>query len=130
MMVTILKSSPNIVRSSASTTSSKLTRCGRTPIIMSSISLLILFMLLTWQQYAGVVAVSTEELVSMIRDLKGTDERLMRWDASEHTSERQKEGACEKLLEVAEMLIKEKDDTRQRLACEYATWCITDSPVS
>jgi len=95
----------------------------------SSALFLSLLLIIAWLQN-HVLAVSTEELVGLIRDLKGTDERIMRWDASEHTAERQTEGACEKMPEVAALLVKEKDDTRLRLGCEYATWCITDNPVS
>ena len=87
---------------------------------------LLLISLLVWNSDASTV--STDELVKLIRDLKGTDERIMRWDASEHTAKLQADGSCSILPQVAELLVKEKDDNRWRLGCEYLTWCITDNP--
>jgi hypothetical protein len=75
-------------------------------------------------------ALTEAELVDMVRDLKGTDTRMMRWDATEYTAERQEGGACEKMPEAA-AVIKEgskEDNLRALLACEYATFCITDNP--
>lgn len=94
--------------------------------IMTPAAVILLILTFFWSGTA--VAVSTEELVGLIRDLKGTDERIMRWDATKHTAKRQQGGACEKLPEIAEILVQENDEERWRLACEYATWCITDNP--
>lgn len=92
---------------------------------MATLTLVLLFFAFSWR--TGV-ALSTEELVDLVRDLKGNDNRIMRWDATEYTAARQAEGACEKLPLATQLLVNEKDDERQRLACEYATWCITDNP--
>lgn len=128
MMVTIPRSSP---RSCASASTGYIASgLHRNRVVMALLTLVLLLLLTIGWQQATVVAVSTAELVTLIRDLKGTDDRIMRWDATEHTAERQAKGACEKLSEVTAMLVKEKDDTRLRLGCEYLTWCITDNPVS
>lgn len=98
--------------------------------IMIPVSLLVLF-LTVFALPPAAAAVSNDELAELIRDLKGTDERIMRWDATKHTAKRQQSGACEKLVQVAADLVQakqKKDDTHWRLACEYATWCITDNP--
>lgn len=101
---------------------------------MASLAILLLLLTVFWDGPSSAAALSTDELVELIRDLKGQDDRLMRWDATEHTAERQPT-ACQKLPEAAAMLVQEKDatdndaaDPRRRLACEYATWCITDNP--
>lgn len=78
--------------------------------------------------------ISANDLTALIHDLKGTDERIVRWDATDHTAARQEEGACEKLPLATAALVEEPeeddddDDVRRRLACEYAAWCIADNP--
>ena len=83
--------------------------------------------------FSVVEAVTTDELVQLIHDLKGDDDRIMRWDATEHTAKRQTGGACEKVPEVTAMLVEEaskkKNEERMRLGCKYLTWCITDNPL-
>lgn len=96
------------------------------------IPVLLVLLLTFWAWPSTAAAVSNDELAELIRDLKGTDDRIMRWDATKHTAKRQQGGACEKLDQVAADFIvqakTQKDDTHWRLACEYATWCITDNP--
>lgn len=105
---------------------------------MASFAILLLIVTLFLQESymnaAMAAAMPTDDLVELIRDLKGQDERLMRWDATEHTAKRQAKGACDRLPEAMTTVLlaketkKEEDDVRRRLACEYATFCITDNP--
>jgi len=71
---------------------------------------------------------SVEQLESLVNDIKGDDVRLMRWDATKYTHKRQSHGGCDHLPTALNTIIQSKDDKTQRLACEYATFCITDNP--
>ena len=66
---------------------------------------------------------TAEKLTEMITDIKGEDERLVRWDAGDRTFERQSDGACDILPEIATDVIVNNDGDLllQRLACEFAT---------
>jgi hypothetical protein len=73
------------------------------------------------------------ELEGLVQDVRGDDTRIMRWDASEHTAKRQAEGGCDSLPAALDLLtaksVLSADEEVKALACEYATFCITDNPV-
>lgn len=72
---------------------------------------------------------TSEDLAAMVKDIAGNDTRIVRWDASTHTVEKQNSGACDELSPIFERITdKSKDWEAKGLACEYATFCITDNP--
>jgi hypothetical protein len=92
---------------------------------------------------------TASDLRSLLTDIQGDDHRMVRWDATEHTADRQASvrGGCDiSLPDVWSTLLyhdiatttknnKEKKSVSpnnmievQGLACEYATFCITDNP--
>jgi hypothetical protein len=76
-------------------------------------------------------ALMTEgELNELIEDLRGEDMRLMRWDAAKHTKKRQQSGACDSLPKALAVISSSSSSSLlQGLACEYATFCVTNNPV-
>ena len=96
--------------------------------------------------------ISLAELSALVDDIRGDDLRLVRWDATKHTRRRQKEKsdndndlepcpvALPKALQVIGYYGQQQVDTdtvwtdeqalQVALACEYATFCITDSPTN
>ena len=85
---------------------------------------------LLWSTANTVVyALTSEELKKLLESVKGDDTRLFRWDASEHTAERQAAGDCAQLSDAAKLLIStDSSIDDKKLAAEYATFCITDNP--
>jgi hypothetical protein len=78
-------------------------------------------------------------LQKLIRRVRGNDHRLVRWDASSYTKRQQQSGgACDDLDKVWRLLQQplppmdqqqqQQEYIRRGLACEYATFCITDNP--
>jgi len=75
------------------------------------------------------------QLQSFVNRLRGDDNRLMRWDASDYTYEQQSNGGCENLNDVLNMLVNESlssivTDKAKVLACEYITLCTTENPYN
>jgi hypothetical protein len=91
-----------------------------------------LALFLSWSSTAttSVLAVTEERLLSLITELKGDDLRLIRWNAVEHTAEKQASGSCSELA-AATGVLKDGAATalHKKLAAEYATFCITDNPA-
>jgi hypothetical protein len=70
-----------------------------------------------------------EELIRWIDDLRGDDMRLMRWDATRHTRKRQSQGACDDLPNALHVILSTTTmENSKGLACEYATFCVTNNP--
>jgi hypothetical protein len=71
-------------------------------------------------------------LQTVVADLRGNDTRLVRWDATKHTAERQRQGSCQDLPDVLETILVHADQHSPEAvllaACEYVTLCITDNP--
>lgn len=69
------------------------------------------------------------ELQKLLDDARGDDTRLMRWNASRHTRKRQDEGGCNSLGDVLDIVTNSRADQQLKgIACEFATFCITDNP--
>lgn len=74
---------------------------------------------------------SVDDLEGLVEDIKGDDVRLMRWSASRHTRAQQLSGSCASLPVAMDTLLKASGSEAallQKLAAEYATFCITDNP--
>jgi hypothetical protein len=77
----------------------------------------------------GTGALTREALEGLIEDLRGDDLRLMRWDATKHTKKRQNDGACDSLQDALSVISSTSSSPlMQGLACEYATFCVTNNP--
>ncbi|VEU40430.1 unnamed protein product [Pseudo-nitzschia multistriata] len=77
--------------------------------------------------------ISPEELGRLIDELRGDDHRLVRWDATKHTRKKQRRGGCDELPRALDAVASEgrgvgASDGHKALACEFATFCITDNP--
>jgi hypothetical protein len=85
---------------------------------------------------------SSEQLLNLLNDVRGDDERLMRWHAKSYTRKRQHEGGCDDLPKALDVILdygrsaatttttrpssqKTIDVTN---AMEYTTFCVTDNP--
>eukprot|EP00536_Pseudo-nitzschia_multiseries_P018957 jgi/Psemu1/328948/estExt_fgenesh1_pg.C_34780001 len=103
-------------------------------------------------------SLSSEDLQRLIDDLRGDDHRLMRWDATRHTRKKQRRGgSCDELSNALGIVVAAAapppipgdgdgdggtrttttnttttivadEQHRVALACEFATFCITDNP--
>lgn len=105
----------------------------------------------TWsssEPAAIIQLLTSSELESLLDAIRGDDFRLVRWNASPHTVQAQHTGGCRALSDALTVIVhgkdeeeeekdaaKEKEDdnkaprkTAPGLACEYATFCITDHP--
>lgn len=77
----------------------------------------------------GSDALTREALEGLIEDLRGGDLRLMRWDATKHTKKRQNDGACDSLRDALALISSTSSSPQmQGMACEYATFCVTNNP--
>ena len=74
-------------------------------------------------------SLTTTEVKVLLEKIRGDDLRIMRWDASEHTTEQQGKGGCDSLDDVLKIIATSKDEELFAVACEYATFCITDNPT-
>lgn len=77
------------------------------------------------------VVLTADELRNLVHDIKGNDNRLMRWDALEHTRARQASGgSCDDSLAdaLSTLIVSSHSPEVQGLACEFATFCVTDNP--
>jgi hypothetical protein len=77
-----------------------------------------------------------DKLRSLIKDLRGEDHRLFRWDAHEDTAAAQKDKCGDDFVKALEMISSFHSSSGEAsdadllfgLATEYATFCITDNP--
>jgi hypothetical protein len=68
-------------------------------------------------------------LDEILNDLRGDDVRLIRWDAAEHTAERQRSGGCDRLREVLSVITDGTvSEEAKAKACDVATLCVTNNP--
>jgi hypothetical protein len=98
-------------------------------------------------QHQKLRVLTATELRSLITDVAGDDNRMMRWDATEHTASQQAPGGgCDALLDafftLLSVSVSRKKNAHnnspnspevievQGLACEFATFCITDNPAN
>lgn len=73
---------------------------------------------------------TTSELENFLDELRGDDKRLMRWSATQYTKQKQETGYCdERLPQALKTIALSSSSSDQGLACEFATFCITDNPV-
>jgi len=73
---------------------------------------------------------TSSELESFIDKLRGDDNRLVRWSATDYTKQKQNAGYCdEKLPQALKTIAQSLSTSEQGLACDFATFCITDNPV-
>jgi hypothetical protein len=93
-------------------------------------------------QHKKLRVLTATDLRSLIADVAGDDKRMMRWDATEHTASQQPVGgACDALPDafftLLSVSVSRKKNAHnnsfevkqvQGLACEFATFCITDNP--
>jgi len=99
----------------------------RTLLVMASVALvLVTTVFFSSFKSSSVSALTRSDLKLLLDDVRGDDSRLVRWDATEHTSRRQEQGACAELPAALDLIAdgQETDDVRA-LAAEYATFCIT-----
>jgi len=60
----------------------------------------------------------------------GDDQRILRYDTTKHTDQRQREGGCAMLKNVSAVIPSDQASLEAKgLACEYLTYCITDNPA-
>lgn len=76
----------------------------------------------------AIPLISKEELETKLEAVRGDDMRLMRWDATSHTKKQQKGDGCSVLSQALDVIQHSSDTRMQALACEYATFCVTDNP--
>ena len=70
-------------------------------------------------------------LEDLLADVRDEDYRIVRWDASEHTAERQFAGACDSLSAALDVIVDDAESHKLKaVAAEYATFCITDNPTN
>jgi hypothetical protein len=70
-----------------------------------------------------------DELHDLLQDVRGDDTRLVRWNARKYTKQRQEQGGCDALPQALEVVTSHKVVKQVKgIACEYATFCITDNP--
>lgn len=77
--------------------------------------------------------ISLSELTELLVDIRGDDNRLVRWDAAPDTAEKQKQAdgkhCGDKMLSVADLLFDKSSNTKTKQdACLYLTFCVTDNP--
>mmetsp|Transcript_14069 Transcript_14069/g.21493 ORF Transcript_14069/g.21493 Transcript_14069/m.21493 type:complete len:429 (-) Transcript_14069:141-1427(-) len=104
-----------------------------TYVVLCFASLLLLFIPRVSRAVTDVNDGSTltsSELQDLVLELKGDDNRLMRWSATDYTKQKQ-QSVCDEHLPKALQTIEtsSSDTSAQALACELATFCITDNPV-
>jgi hypothetical protein len=120
----------------------RLSRCK--PAVIMGYIVLVLFLLVGLAQVSSFSTtatimpfISTEELQERLADLRGSDVRLIRWDATGYTQKCQRASCQEGLPDALAVIMiagagsKNKDELLQHkagLACEYATFCVTNNP--
>eukprot|EP00546_Thalassionema_frauenfeldii_P009193 CAMPEP_0178921992 /NCGR_PEP_ID=MMETSP0786-20121207/15885_1 /TAXON_ID=186022 /ORGANISM="Thalassionema frauenfeldii, Strain CCMP 1798" /LENGTH=419 /DNA_ID=CAMNT_0020596265 /DNA_START=121 /DNA_END=1380 /DNA_ORIENTATION=- len=78
---------------------------------------------------AGANLLTASKLKNLIQEVRGDDLRLMRWSATKYTKQRQS-SLCDENLPLALRTISSSSSASiKALACEFATFCITDNPV-
>lgn len=103
------------------------TRLSYTFLMAISIFSFVLTFCILWSP--AQASYSTHELEGFLSNMRGSDDRLVRWDATEATLAKQQTGGCDALPAALAMLSQEVELTKQRLICEFATFCITDNPT-
>lgn len=99
-------------------------------IIMIAISLYLLALALIIFGSPVESALTRANLEDLLSDVRGDDYRIVRWDASEHTAQRQSAGGCDSLSAALDVIIASTESQKVKaIAAEYATFCITDSPT-
>lgn len=101
--------------------------------MMQVLSILLFLIIAT-----AVATGSVPDFDSLVSELRGDDVRLFRWDATDHTSEKQNdEKLCGRALiqEALTFLVTQKsevpyDHELQAKALEYISLCITDNPTN
>lgn len=97
---------------------------------MISVSVYLLTLFLASFGSPVVSTLSRANLENLLADVRGDDYRIVRWDASEHTAERQSAGACDSLPDALDRIIDNAESHEVKaIATEYATFCITDNPT-
>jgi len=98
--------------------------------VSQQIILLAVVLAISFPVAASVVSLT--EIQQLVTTLKGDDERLFRWDATEHTHSQQSAGACKNLEEVATLLTTTSafNDELLAAAADYSLLCITDNPLN
>jgi hypothetical protein len=98
-------------------------------IIMISLSLYLLALALVSFGSFAHSALTRAKLEELLFDLREEDLRIVRWDASEHTAQRQSAGGCDSLSAALDVIIDSSESHKVKaIAAEYATFCITDNP--
>ena len=76
-----------------------------------------------------------DELSSLLDIVRAGDDRIMRWNVQDPTRLAIEQGACDAFPEALDFLLEPRspDDGKDAeslagIACEYATFCITDNP--
>lgn len=78
---------------------------------------------------SALPALTVERLEHLVHNIKGDDNRLFRWDATEHTAEVRRLGGCNRLDDAARVVMHKDAEHRAKvLALEFLTFCVTDSP--
>jgi hypothetical protein len=96
---------------------------------MISLSLYLLALALVSFGSPAHAALTRAKLEELLFDLREEDLRIVRWDASEHTAQRQYAGGCDSLSAALDVIIDSNESHKiKAIAAEYATFCITDNP--
>jgi hypothetical protein len=74
-----------------------------------------------------IVTNITDYFLRTIERLRGEDDRLFRWDATEQTVQVQKQ-VCEDAMDRASLALLEKTSSSLLLPLEIFAWCLTDQP--
>jgi len=91
---------------------------------------IMVFMLLFFRDNQGAPILSDEDLMELLDNVKGNDNRLFRWDVTPLTIQRRGHGGCTKLPEASEILMDPHATVHsQTLAAEFLTFCLTDAPT-
>jgi len=99
-------------------------------IIICCTLLLVVILFMVHKEKNSDPLLSVEELDKLVQELRGGDLRLMRWNAKKHTRRRQSDGMCDDYLsEALRTITFSPSSAAQGLACELATFCITDNPT-